>query len=120
MFSSKIRIVFAFSISILVLITIGVYSYYKTRQYKATSDFVNHTQRVISETQGIILDIQTVESLQRAFVITGDKRYLNTQDERLHDIQQTYKTVRKSIRDNKNQQLILDTLYRLINIKTKL
>ena len=69
----KSKIIFTFCLSIVILISIGIYTFKSINDYKDSSTDVHHSQQVITSTQKTLTDIQIIESLQRGYLITGDK-----------------------------------------------
>ena len=75
--SVKIKIITTFCLSIFVLILIGVFAYKNINDYKGASDWIYHTQKIISQAERILLNVQYIETEQRGYVITGEEKYLN-------------------------------------------
>ena len=115
--SGKVKIILAFCLSILVLILISIYAYRNTRDYKSASDWVNHTQQVISQAQKILSDVQDIETAQRGYVITGEGKYLEPYDHGLNSAENIYVTLRNLVKDNPPQQVLLDSIHNTINLK---
>jgi PAS domain S-box-containing protein len=106
----KRNIILIFCLCVGILISVGVYSYQSASQYKSATEWVNHTQEVIGETQSVILNIQSVESSQRGYVITGERKFLETYDSSIKNAEEFYSKVRFLTSDNASQQVLLDTI----------
>jgi PAS domain S-box-containing protein len=115
--SGKLKIIFLFCPSIIILALVGLYSYRTTTEYKNASDWVNHTHQVIVETQNLLLHIQDVETAQRGYVIVGKKAYLAPYDESIKKIDRTYLRIKELTKDNAAQQTLLDSLNAIIAVK---
>ncbi len=115
--TGKLRIISAFCLSILILASVGFYAYRTTNEYGDTSEWVLHTQRVISTTQNILLDIQAIESSQRGYVITGNEKYLEPYEHSKQDFRGAFGEVKNLIKDNPSQKNLLDSIRRIIELK---
>ncbi|MES2396155.1 MAG: CHASE3 domain-containing protein, partial [Bacteroidota bacterium] len=108
--TGKVKIVSAFIVSIALLIVIGFYAYRKTQDYKRASDWVNHTQEVIRETQTILLLVEDIETSQRGYVITGNIKYLEPYEKSRITIKAACHKIAELTRDNPRQQKLLDSI----------
>lgn len=115
--SGRTKFILAFSLSILILVVIGVFAYRNTNDYRSATDWTSHTREVISQAQIILSDVQEIETAQRGFVITGEERYLKPYEDGLRDIEKSYLLLKNLISDNPSQQLLLDTIHYTINLK---
>jgi len=117
--NGKLRIISAFCLSILILASVGFYTYRTTNEYGNASEWVSHTQRVISITQNILLDIQAIESSQRGYVITGNEKYLEPYEEGKQDIRGSFDEVKNLIQYNPSQKSLLDSIRLVLELKMK-
>jgi PAS domain S-box-containing protein len=115
---SNKHILFAFCSSILLLIITGFYSYYTNNKYKNASNWVNHTELVMSEAEGIVMSIQNIESAQRGFVITGDLKFLDNYNKEIRNIYKTYASLKSLTTDNQQQQILLSNVLIQLKLKT--
>lgn len=115
--SGKIRIIFGFSLGILVLFFAGVYGYRVIQKYKKASDWVSHTHKVIAEAKNLLAAIQEVETSQRGYVISGDTAYINNCNKGIEDTKLTYNRLKYLIRDNSTQQLLLRSIDTILHAK---
>ncbi len=88
--NEKLKIIATFCISIAILSIVGIYSYISTNSYRNASEWIAHTQTVISGTEDILSDIQESESAERGYVITGDVKLLKSFQEDLEKLENTY------------------------------
>lgn len=114
---AKVRIIFTFCLSIVLLVLIGAYAYRTTHAYKGSSEWVNHTQQTIAEAQRILLEVQDIETSQRGFVITGEDKYLAPYNKGLNEVEEACRTLREKINDNAEQLLLLDSMHAVIERK---
>jgi len=110
--NDKIKIISSFCLSVTVLVLIGLYSYRTTNEYKNAFDWVNHTQSVITQAKNFLLNVEDIETAQRGYVITGDVKYLEPYELGINSIESTYAQIRNLVKDNPNQQIIIDSLYK--------
>lgn len=75
-----LKIITAFSISIIVLIAIGIYAFQTTNDFKFSTESVRFSQNKITEAEKILGLVQRVESQQRLYIISGNKLFLKTYD----------------------------------------
>ena len=115
--TGKVRIVFALSVSIVLLVIIGFYAYNKTQDYKKASDWVNHTQQVIREAQKILLLVEDIETSQRGYVITGNAKYLEPYEKSNITIKAVCRRINELTQDNSHQQKLLDSICTTIGEK---
>ena len=115
--NQKTRILFAFSISLLILVLVGAFSLMSINKYRESSKWVHHTQTVISETQEILAHCQDIETANRGYAITGDKEYLDPFHHALKVIRPTARNLKTLTKNNPQQQVLLDSLEKLVNAK---
>jgi PAS domain S-box-containing protein len=75
---------------------------------------VERTYEVLLSLKSIYIDIENIESAKRAFVISGDEKFLNFYQSTLNDIHHLDKQLRFLTADNIEQQKELDQLEPLI------
>ena len=115
--SGKTKIILAFCLSVFILLLIGIYSYKNVNSFKGSADWVNHSQRVISEAQSLLSKIQDIETAQRGYVITGDEIYLKAYDDGLKNVENIFSTTKDLIEDNIKQRTLLDSIHNTANLK---
>jgi signal transduction histidine kinase/DNA-binding response OmpR family regulator/CHASE3 domain sensor protein len=72
------KTVLGFSLSIVLILFIGISSYLTINKYDDNSFWVNHTFQVIGSIDELDRQIVTVENAGRAYVLSGDERFLVT------------------------------------------
>ncbi|MES2514820.1 MAG: CHASE3 domain-containing protein [Bacteroidota bacterium] len=103
--------------SILILILIGIFAFKNINDYKGASDWVHHTQKVISQVERVLLDVQDIETEQRLYVITGEEKYLEYYDQGLKNVRNDYLATKKLIADNPKQLSLLNSIYAKISLR---
>jgi len=113
----KGKIILTFSISIVLFLAIGLYSNYNAGRYKEDSKWVTHTYEVISNAQSALSYLQDIESASRGFAISGKENFLIPYQQAISQIDQSFLNLKDLTRDNKNQQILLDSMYAIITTK---
>ncbi|WP_343632821.1 CHASE3 domain-containing protein [Fluviicola sp.] len=116
--SGKLKIVLTFALSILVLVIVGAYAYQSTKQYKNSSEWVNHTQEVINEAQSILLNVEDIETAQRGYVITADEKFLIPYKDGVAELPKAHLKLNQLVHDNPPQRELLAKINSLIIQKT--
>jgi len=117
--SGKARIIVAFCISMGLLLLLGAYAFKSTNQYKSASEWVTHTQTVISEAEVILREIQGIESSQRGYVITGEPRFIRRFNSDIATVRASSAKLKGLISDNPRQTALLDSISRKLDSKIK-
>ena len=63
------------AVCLLVLISIGFFSYYTTSNMERTAEWVSHTHEVIATIDSGMALLTDAETQQRGFLITGDPTF---------------------------------------------
>lgn len=112
--STKTKIIATFSLSIVVLIITAVFAYKNIRDYKRSSEWVHHTQKVISQIERMLLDVEDIQTEQRGYVITGDEKYLEYYKQGMRNIHSSYNSEKNLIIDNPGQTALLDSIFSIV------
>ncbi|CAN5825970.1 hypothetical protein BH11BAC7_BH11BAC7_04210 [soil metagenome] len=115
--TGKLKIILIYLLSIGILVSVGVYGYRSSDQYRNASDWVNHTAEVIGETQEILINIQSIESSQRGYVITGDDKYLEYYELGIKNYAVSFLKVKALTKVNATQLALLDSIQPIIESK---
>lgn len=110
--SEKSKIILSFSSSILVLLLVAAFSIVNINKYKESSAWVSHTQETISHTQQAISHLQSIETVQRGYIITGNSKYLEALPSSMARLEATLTTLQKLTTDNPAQRSLLDSVLR--------
>ena len=104
----------AFSAAILALLVVGAVAY-RGMVVSAESDrWVRHTHEVLENTQSLDSAVQSAESSDRGFVLTGNNSYLDSYRTDISNARQDLSIVRDLTVDNPEQQRRIPVLERLM------
>ena len=114
------KVLSIFSIIVLALILITVFSYQSINKVNDNMELVNHTREVVVQLKDNLSIMQDVETGQRGFVITGKKKYLEPFNLAIEKIKTNTAQLRNLAKDNPIQQHRIDTLEQLSKLKISL
>ena len=103
------------AICLLVLISIGFFSYYTTGNLESTEEWVSHTHEVIATIDSGAAILTDAETQQRGFLITGDPTFKQDSVAAQAKVRDWIKQIRAQTGDNPLQLKRLDELEPLIN-----
>ena len=111
------RTIIFFYFAIFAIIAILVLFYFNAQKVESTSNLVDHTQEVLRKSNDVQLDIVSIESSSRGFVLTGDRNYLTPFDNAVKTIYSNVVELKELTLDNEKQQLRIDLLQDLVKEK---
>ncbi|HHT9127638.1 MAG TPA: diguanylate cyclase [Candidatus Wujingus californicus] len=115
--SPEKKIFSGFSFALLILIIIGVLSYYSITQCASTARLHVHTLDVLKHI-GVVLSLMNdAETGGRGYIITGDDKYLEPYNESLASIEKELNSLKYLTADNPHQKSRIDILQHLIEDK---
>ncbi|MBF2063714.1 MAG: response regulator [Calothrix sp. C42_A2020_038] len=103
-----------FGVGLAGVIIIGLIFYRSTNNLVKHANWRRHSYEILSDLQDLVLQLQTAEASQRAFIITGDKSSLESYEVAVPRIKQRLIKLDEKTLDNPNQQLRIETLKLLI------
>jgi signal transduction histidine kinase/ActR/RegA family two-component response regulator len=103
-----------FATGALIVLIIST-SFFNSANKKRTSELVQHTEQVISNSNSLLMDLVNHESGIRGYLITEKKTFLQPYYSSLSTIKKHFKELNKLTSDNLQQQKRIDTLEILIN-----
>lgn len=115
---AKVRILIA-TLLFGLMGTIGIYSYRSAHNYRNASEWVNHSQQVIAETNSVLSGVQNIVITERGYVITGDSSYITSYRSAVENVQNKYFIIRNLVQDNPGQQALLDSINILVAAKIR-
>jgi signal transduction histidine kinase len=104
------KVTTGFGVAIAVLIVIATVAYRNAVGYVETNEWVMHTNQVLGKLSAIVSRLNEAESQQRAYLITGDNRYLQWRDRVFSDIGKDVAGLRQLTADNPGQQQRIPSL----------
>jgi PAS domain S-box-containing protein len=99
------------------LVAILVLFYYNAKKVESTSNWVEHTQKVLRKSNDVLLDVISIESSSRGFVLTGNSVFLSSYNNAQKTILSSISELKELTVDNPKQQLRIDLLNDLIKEK---
>jgi PAS domain S-box-containing protein len=108
----KSSIVLLFFAGVVVLILLGLYSYYAIETYKKSNESVEHAYVVIAEVQHAHSIIKEMASVSKTYVITGNKELLIPYHKSVDHIETAYGNL-KNLASDPEVQHLLDSLHLL-------
>src|SRR5580700_1148019 len=107
------KVLLAFGSAILVLLLAGGISYHAMLLSGESSRWVRRSHEVLEKLLDLRVDMKTIESSARGFILTGDQSYLESYREAIVRDGQDANRVRTLTVDNPGQQRRLPDLERL-------
>jgi PAS domain S-box-containing protein len=84
--------------------------YYNFRKVRSSTDLVEHTQDVIHKSNEILLEIMTIETGARGFVLTGNESFLIPVLPAMNSLPNKFLTLKALTKDNQKQHLKVDSM----------
>jgi PAS domain S-box-containing protein len=110
----RLNVGVAFSAAILALLVVGAVAYRGMVVYAESDRWVRHTHEVLENTQSLDSAVQSAESSDRGFVLTGNNSYLDSYRTDISNARQDLSIVRDLTVDNPEQQRRIPVLERLM------
>ncbi|MES1981726.1 MAG: methyl-accepting chemotaxis protein [Pseudomonadota bacterium] len=108
------KIATGYFLALAILAILGVASYQNTTKLVETAQWRVHTHQVLSGLKDIYISLESAETGQRGFIITGDEHYLEGHQKGIAELTGAIKNIRRLTLDNVNQQHRLDVLEPLV------
>lgn len=102
-----------FWLALALIIAVSAISFQSTRNLLTGARWVDHTQAVLRQLEGLLSSIKDVEAGARGYVITGDRRYLRPYVAATAELPRSLARLQSLTRDNATQQVRLVELNRL-------
>ncbi|MBV9851326.1 MAG: methyl-accepting chemotaxis protein [Armatimonadetes bacterium] len=118
--SIGVKIGTGFGLALAILLVIGGVSYRSINNLSGTARWVEHTNQVLTQLEGMLSTLSAAEASQRAYLLTGDGRYLQPyydSDAAVTDPRGPFKQARALTADDPTQQHSLDVLDPLVRAK---
>lgn len=115
----KIKIISSFCISILILVLVGVYSSLNLGEYRKSTTWVTHTQTVILKAEEILSSMQEMETAQREYILINKEASIRRYKSSIQRRDNAYKSLYTLIQDNRAQQILLDSIRHLYELRTE-
>src|SRR5205807_7221552 len=96
--------------ALMILLGIGVLSYWSTVRDEADRGWVTHTHVLLEKLQPVLIDITQAETSQRGYILTGEEKYAEPYQAGLDRVHRDIAKVRKLTADNRGQQEAIEGL----------
>jgi PAS domain S-box-containing protein len=97
-----------------LLAYMAVLTFVKSEQLSSSIRWVKHTEEVLVRLERLHSSVRTVESVQRGYVITGNKQFLNDFNRSKRDLLRVFDELAVLTEDNKRQKQRIDQLRPLL------
>lgn len=111
----KRNLLIGFGISLLILLISSAASYISIRNLLDSAGWVNHTNEVILELNGVNIGIKDAETNQRGYLLTDETRFLEPYIESQKRTASALQNIQSLTIDNPPQQVSVTELKRLLN-----
>jgi CheY-like chemotaxis protein/signal transduction histidine kinase/CHASE3 domain sensor protein len=112
--SFRNQVLAGFAVSILLVLLVGILSYKSINQLQDDNLMVDHTQKVIKTSTGLLQQLIDAETGMRGYGATGKKAFLEPYSSALAAINTDLITLRGLVNDNPAQVSRVDTLDALV------
>jgi signal transduction histidine kinase len=112
----KQRIVHGFSITVVLLVVIGWFSYQSILEFTATAILVSKAQNVANIRESLITDVASAESEARGYVIMGKDEYLDLYKKAVADVRKSLDAIRL-VRDDTSEAILIDKIIELVEMR---
>ncbi|TSD67122.1 response regulator [Inquilinus sp. KBS0705] len=113
--SFRNQVLAGFAVSIVLVLFVGVLSFTSIQQLEDDTNWVDHTQNVIKETNNLLQLLVDGETGMRGYGATNNKAFLDPYNEAVPRINETLSDLTRLIKDNPKQAERLDSLKILVN-----
>lgn len=110
------RVVSGFSLTVLLLIAIGWFSYQSILEFRSTAELVSRAHHLANVRESLLTDIVSAESEARGYVIMGREEYLRLYNEAVGDVKKDILRLRQAQSQSVTPELI-DRLISLIEMR---
>lgn len=100
--------------ALLILMCIGVLSYWSEVRNEGDREWVTHTLHVVEKLQAVRIDITQAETGQRGYMLTGQDRYLELYHAGVNQVRQDLQELPDLTKDNPREQQGIEQLNPLI------
>ena len=95
---------------IVSLVALLVFFYYNSRKAKSAGDLVEHTEEVLRKSNEVLLDIITIETGARGYILTGNEGFLTSLVLSAKTIDKKIAHLKTLSKDNPKQQIRVDSM----------
>ncbi|MFD2147220.1 CHASE3 domain-containing protein [Mucilaginibacter antarcticus] len=119
-FSFRNQVLAGFSVSILLVLLVGILSYNSITQLDEDTAMVEHTQKVIKTSTNLLQQLIDAETGMRGYCATGKKVLLDPYNAALPAVYASLEDMRTLVSDNPIQVVRVDTIEALVSEQLRL
>lgn len=108
------RSVVGFAAGLAILLGLSFLSYWSTREFLETTQWVHRIREVRAAIREVYSDIRDLQTRVRGFIITGREAWLSAYSQEIRKLTQDQQTLRELVSDNPRQQERLAKLQALV------
>ena len=112
----KSHAVSGFSITVVLLVIIGWFSYTSILEFRSTATLVSKAQNVATIRESLLTDVASAESEARGFVIMGKEDYLELYKKAVADVRKSLVSMR-AVRNDTAQPALVDKIVELVEMR---
>jgi len=109
-FSFRQQVLAGFVISIILVFVVGILSFNSLHQFEEDSVLVEHTQKVIHTSTGLLQELVDAETGMRGYGATNNRAFLDPYNTALPKISDNLVTLKDLIKDNPIQIKRVDSI----------
>ena len=94
-------------------------TYLQAEKFLSENDWVFHTHKVMDASNNVLAAVLDAESVIRGYSLTDDKKYIENYDLKVNKIWQSFIVLKSLTSTNKEQQVRMQELERLLSDKVK-
>ena len=106
-----------FTTSVILILAFSFFSFSNINDLIHDQEAISHTNEVLFNLEQIISEIKDAETGQRGYLLTSNKEFLENYYGAYERTHNNYDEVRRLTQDNVSQQMRLDTLAQLIEVR---
>jgi signal transduction histidine kinase len=112
----KHRAVSGFSITVVLLVVIGWFSYSSILEFRATANLVSKAHNVANIRESLLTDVASAESEARGYVIMGKDDYLDLYRRAVADVRRSLDAIR-AVRSDTTEPELVDKTVELVEMR---
>jgi CHASE3 domain sensor protein len=112
----KQPVVSGFSITVVLLVVIGWFSYSSILEFRATANLVSKGHNVANIRESLLTDVASAESEARGYVIMGKDDYLDLYRKAVADVRKSLDAI-KAVRSDTTQPALVDKAVELVEMR---
>jgi signal transduction histidine kinase len=105
-----------FSITVVLLVVVGWFSYTSILEFRATAALVSRAQNAANARESLLTDVASAESEARGYVIMGREGYLELYKKAVADVRKSLVAMR-SVRNDTAQPRLVDRIVELVEMR---